>query len=111
MSQVHPYLDVKIFLRASCEKFKARRKDRDGYVTLDGFWTEPPGYIDKVAWPNYLEDHAWMFEDGNFEGNFDTAVLAKENIHVMPGQPLDADLSETLVWMTDLILDELSHHK
>lgn len=58
----------KIFLRVSCDTFKARRKETDGYVTLDGLWTEPSGYVYKVARLNYVDDHSWVFEDGNVEG-------------------------------------------
>ncbi|KAJ5815538.1 Phosphoribulokinase/uridine kinase [Penicillium riverlandense] len=24
------------------------------------FWTDPPGYVDDVVWPRYVEDHAWL---------------------------------------------------
>lgn len=24
------------------------------------FWTDPPGYVDDIVWPRYVEDHAWL---------------------------------------------------
>lgn len=24
------------------------------------FWVDPPGYVDDVVWPHYVEDHAWL---------------------------------------------------
>ena len=24
------------------------------------FWTDPPGYVDDIVWPRYIEDHAWL---------------------------------------------------
>ncbi|KAL7809099.1 P-loop containing nucleoside triphosphate hydrolase protein [Trichoderma gracile] len=107
MSPINPHLDLKIFLRASYAKAKARREARDGYVTLEGFWADPPGYVDKIVWPNYVESHAWLFEDGNVEGRFRRDVLVREGIRVPEGEPLDGDMEDTLTWIVDLLLEEL----
>lgn len=24
------------------------------------FWVDPPGYVDDIVWPRYVEDHAWL---------------------------------------------------
>jgi nicotinamide/nicotinate riboside kinase len=24
------------------------------------FWTDPPGYVDDIVWPRYVEDHSWL---------------------------------------------------
>ncbi|KAI9034796.1 ribosylnicotinamide kinase [Aspergillus affinis] len=24
------------------------------------FWTDPPGYVDDIVWPRYVQDHAWL---------------------------------------------------
>lgn len=32
------------------------------------FWTDPPGYVDDIVWPRYVQDHAWLLvaeEDEN----------------------------------------------
>lgn len=111
MAAIQPALDVKVFLRASYERAKSRREARDGYVTLEGFWADPPGYVDKIVWPNYVEEHKWMFEDGNVEGKYKKDVLARECIYVPKGEPLDGDLAETLEWLVSLILDELNKNQ
>ncbi|KAL6855708.1 P-loop containing nucleoside triphosphate hydrolase protein [Trichoderma novae-zelandiae] len=110
MSAIHPHLDVKIFLRASYAQAKARREARDGYVTLEGFWADPPGYVDKIVWPNYVEAHAWMFEGGDVEGKFKADVLERERIRVPEGEPLDGDMEAILPWMVDLLLEELNKY-
>ncbi|TFB01802.1 Nicotinamide riboside kinase [Trichoderma ghanense] len=110
MSSIQPHLDLKIFLRASYAKAKARREARDGYVTLEGFWADPPGYVDKIVWPNYVESHAWLFEDGDVEGKFKKDVLEREGIRVPEGEPLDGDMEATLTWIVDLLLEELKKY-
>ncbi|KAE8146006.1 hypothetical protein BDV25DRAFT_144114 [Aspergillus avenaceus] len=27
---------------------------------LQNFWTDPPGYVDDVVWPRYVQDHSWL---------------------------------------------------
>lgn len=24
------------------------------------FWVDPPGYVDDIVWPRYVEDHSWL---------------------------------------------------
>ncbi|CAM1509467.1 Fc.00g032060.m01.CDS01 [Cosmosporella sp. VM-42] len=106
MAAIQSSLDIKLFLRASYAKAKARREARDGYVTLEGFWADPPGYVDKIVWPNYVQEHAWMFEEGDVEGEFKVDVLEKEGIKVMKGG-VDGDMEKMLEWTVDTILEEL----
>ncbi|KAH7173760.1 P-loop containing nucleoside triphosphate hydrolase protein [Fusarium flagelliforme] len=107
MAAINPNLDIKLFLRTTYEKAKARREARDGYVTLEGFWADPPGYVDKIVWPNYVEEHAWMFEDGDVEGKFKDDVLEKEGIKVQSDVSADGNIEKTFEWTVDTILDEL----
>ncbi|KAH6603906.1 nicotinamide riboside kinase 1 [Trichoderma cornu-damae] len=110
MSAIQPHLDVKLFLRASYARAKARREARDGYVTLEGFWADPPGYVDKVVWPNYVAEHSCMFEDGDVEGRYRGDVLGREAIRVPDGDDVDGDMDKILGWMVDVILEELKKH-
>ena len=110
MSAIKSSLDLKIFLRASYERAKARREARDGYVTLEGFWQDPPGYVDDIVWPNYVEEHAWMFENGDVEGRFDLDALEKEGIKVPSREVVDADMTQTLEWMVTTVVHELAKH-
>ena len=40
-------------------------KEEDGPPL--NFWTDPPGYVDDIVWPNYVQDHAWLLlpEEGS----------------------------------------------
>lgn len=105
-----PCLDVKLFVRTSYARAKARREARHGYVTLEGFWEDPPGYVDSVVWPNYVADHAWMFEGGHVEGRFNERALDEAGICVLKDAPVDADMEVVLAWVVDTILAELRKH-
>lgn len=107
MAAIQPFIDVKLFLRASYAKMKARREARDGYVTLEGFWADPPGYVDKIVWPNYVQEHAFMFEGGDVEGEFQTDVLDAQGIKVMKEETVDVDMETMLTWAVNTILKEL----
>ncbi|KAF4999805.1 hypothetical protein FGRMN_2185 [Fusarium graminum] len=107
MAAIKPSLDIKLFLRTTYEKAKKRREARDGYVTLEGFWADPPGYVDKIVWPNYVEEHAWMFEGGDVEGKFKTDVLDNEGIKIQSDVDADGDIEKTFEWTVDTILKEL----
>ncbi|KAI8639024.1 P-loop containing nucleoside triphosphate hydrolase protein [Parasitella parasitica] len=52
-------LDNKFFVKASKQILKMRRESRKGYVTLQGYWVDPPGYFDRIVWPQYIlwNDH------------------------------------------------------
>ncbi|CCF41019.1 nicotinamide riboside kinase 1 [Colletotrichum higginsianum] len=100
-------IDIKLFLLVSRAKATQRREARDGYVTLEGFWQDPPGYVDKIVWPNYVESHAWLFKDGNVEGDLSEEVLREKNIKAQVGKGLDIDMETTLDWTVDTIIAEL----
>lgn len=101
-------LDIKLFLQVSRDKATRRREARDGYVTLDGFWQDPPGYVDRVVWPNYAAAHAWMFEGGDAEGGvLDQGALVKEGIKAQVGKGTDVEFGETLRWAVETIMGEL----
>ena len=104
-------LDVKLFLRVSKAKATQRREARDGYVTLEGFWQDPPGYVDKVVWPNHVEAHAWLFAAGDVEGAPRADVLAAEGLLVQPGAGLDVDMETTLEWAVTTLMERLEAFK
>ncbi|OWP02418.1 hypothetical protein B2J93_3206 [Marssonina coronariae] len=106
LQPVQPQIDVKLFLRASHAKAKARREARTGYVTIEGFWEDPPGYVDQIVWPNYVEDHAWMFQGGDVEGSLKKEVLEEWNIQSPDGEP-DKDMETTLKWAVDVLMEQL----
>jgi len=108
MAPIHPYINTKLFLRTSYAKAKARREARTGYVTIEGFWEDPPGYVDKIVWPNYVEEHGYMFENGDVEGKFRHDVLERERIRVEDeGGVGEGDMGRTLEWSVGILLDEI----
>lgn len=106
MASVQPQMDIKIFLRVSYEKAKARREARTGYVTLEGFWEDPPGYVDKIVWPNYVEEHKWMFKEDNVEGDLKNDVVQQMGIHTQEGG-VDVDMTATLKWAVGILMKQI----
>ena len=101
-------IDIKLFLLVSRAKATRRREARDGYVTLEGFWQDPPGYMDTIVWPNYASAHAWMFENRDAEaGRLNGEALTREGICAQLDRGVDVDFGETLEWAVDTIMKEL----
>lgn len=118
--RVMALLDVKLFLQVGRERATRRRAARDGYVTLEGFWRDPPGYVDEVVWPNYVAAHRWMFADGDVDaGRLAWDVLAERGIlaqkkkestqhgEAEEGGVVDWDFEETFEWVVDSVLTSL----
>ncbi|KXX80692.1 Nicotinamide riboside kinase [Madurella mycetomatis] len=108
LARVMTLLDVKLFLRVSRARAVGRRQARDGYVTLDGFWKDPPGYVEKVVWPNYADAHRWLFEGGRVDGGrLDAEVLRREGIEALDGAEEgaeDAEFGRVLEWAVDAVM-------
>ncbi|OBA19423.1 P-loop containing nucleoside triphosphate hydrolase protein [Metschnikowia bicuspidata var. bicuspidata NRRL YB-4993] len=68
-ASVSALLDVKILFRAPYTTLKKRRELRQGYNTVEGFWSDPPGYFDKIVWPAYVESHGHLFSERNVESS------------------------------------------
>lgn len=100
-------IDVCLFLRVSHAKATQRREARDGYVTLEGFWKDPPGYVDKIVWPNYVEAHKWLFDNGDVEGPPNKATLEANGILTQLDKGIDVDMATTLEWAVDTLIHEL----
>lgn len=96
-------LQLRLFLPSTRSQTLTRRAARSGYVTLEGFWTDPPGYVEDVVWPNYARDHAWMYTDKDVEGGkFDETACAREDVHVCPGGGSWA-MKECLEWAVERV--------
>lgn len=118
---LQPLFDIKILLRASFAEAQRRREARGGYVTLEGFWEDPPGYFEDVVWRSYEEGHAGFFRDGDVEGE----VLWTEEVGEGEGQgegkgkerggmvndiwiqPLGMDLAQGLEWVWEVLEREM----
>lgn len=104
MREIRELFDVRLFLRTSHETAKQRRENRSGYVTLEGFWQDPPGYVDQIVWPNYVKDHKFLFEEGDVEGELDEDVLQTVGIEGMPREA-EGDMEVCLRWAVGLLGD------
>ncbi|KAF2624202.1 P-loop containing nucleoside triphosphate hydrolase protein [Macroventuria anomochaeta] len=104
MKDIRELFDVRVFLRTSYEATKKRREARSGYVTLEGFWEDPPGYVDDIVWPNYVKDHKFLFEDGDVDAELDEEVLEKTGIYGMP-QEAEGDMEVCLRWAVGVLED------
>ncbi|KAI1611761.1 hypothetical protein EDD37DRAFT_418946 [Exophiala viscosa] len=95
----HALLSPRLFLPCSREQMVNRRLARSGYVTLEGFWVDPPGYVEDVVWPNYERTHSWMYTDNNADGGvFDEKICQeREGVVVCPGQGT-LPMKECLTW-------------
>jgi nicotinamide/nicotinate riboside kinase len=102
MKDIRDIFDVRLFLRTSYETAKRRREARSGYVTLEGFWQDPPGYVDDIVWPNYVKDHKFLFKNGDVDGELDDKVCESVGIHGMPREA-EGDMTRCLHWATRLL--------
>ena len=99
---IRALFDVKILLRSQYEDSKRRREARSGYTTLEGWWEDPPGYFDKIVWPNYVKEHGFLFEGGDVQASVRDDVASQERIEVVPGMG-QGSLEETLLWVTGVL--------
>ena len=106
LKPVRDLMDVKIFLRVDYQTMKERRENRNGYTTIEGFWEDPPGYVDDVVWPNYVEDHAFLFEGGDVQGVVDGEVCKRLRIQIMP-QSAATDIRGLTEWACGIIKAEM----
>lgn len=106
MRHIRELFDVKLFLRTDHATAKSRRENRTGYVTLEGFWEDPPGYVDRIVWPNYVKDHAFLFEDGNVEGEFREDVLKEIGILAAPREA-QGNMTKCVEWAVAVVDEAL----
>lgn len=104
--EIREIFDLKLMLRVSYELAKKRREARTGYVTLEGFWEDPPGYVDLIVWPGYETEHAFMFKCDNVEGDVNEQVATDLGIEICPGKG-SWTMGETLHWTVDLVAKHL----
>jgi nicotinamide/nicotinate riboside kinase len=104
MADIRSLFDVRLFLRTSYSTAKKRREARSGYVTLEGFWEDPPGYVDEIVWPNYVKDHTFLFEGGNVEGELDQEMCKRTGICGMPREA-EGNMGKCLKWAVRVLED------
>ena len=90
-----PYLTTKLLLTADLPTLVERRKRRGGYVTLEGFWEDPEGYVEQVVWGNWVREHGGLV-GGEGEGM---------GVRVQPGR--EWGMGEVLEWAVREVLEGL----
>ena len=102
--------DLRVMLRANYEIAKARREARAGYVTLEGFWEDPPGYVDFIVWPAYKSEHSFLFRNQDVEAEVDESAASTLGIEVCPGEG-SYTVKQSLNWAVELIIKQSSTNK
>ena len=101
--------DFRVLLQARYEDAKRRRESRNGYVTLEGFWQDPPGYFDKIVWPNFVEEHGWMFRGKDVEGDVErSAIDVYGDTEVGPLEIMDG-LDGLTMWVVQKLREEIEY--
>jgi nicotinamide/nicotinate riboside kinase len=99
-------LDIKLFLRTTQAKMRERREKRKGYVTLEGFWEDPEGYVERIVWPNYVRDHKWIFEGGDVDEGAVRGRVGELGVRVAPGKG-EVGMEGLLRWGVGVLGDEV----
>lgn len=102
MAELTDLFDRGLLLRADHDTVRARREARKGYVTLEGFWEDPKGYVDQIVWPNYVQDHKHLFVDQNVEGEPDHDALSALRIEASPSDA-GTSMTKLFTWAVDLV--------
>jgi len=107
VKEVREGIDIKMLLRVKFARAKDRREKRSGYVTLEGFWEDPPEYVEKVVWPGYVEEHSFMFDGGDVDGTVNEKVVQSLGIQVCPGGG-EWPMERVLKWAVENVMEALA---
>lgn len=121
-AEIHPAAEprdyaLSLFLSATREDSRKRRFERPEYnkPIMKGYMTwRERSYFDGVAWPAFIEEHQWIFDnvtseqakkgllpDADFQN---VSKLAKDrNVVVRPGE---MGIKETLQWAAEAMMHE-----
>ena len=66
--------------------------------------------MDEVVWPNYVREHAWMFQDGDVDGGEVLDAGQRERLLVGPGKG-ERGMGELLRWSVQTIEHEVGKKK
>jgi nicotinamide/nicotinate riboside kinase len=101
--KIRKRLNLMLFLRLSKATAKARRLAKPGWgkdATPDMYWATEQ-YFEASVWKNYVQEHAWLFVNGDVEGEPLQQVVARERIEATP--VLDWSLQETAEWAVGIL--------
>lgn len=100
--EIRDLLDIKLFLRVRKEQARASRFAKPEYALEEeeeewygDFWTTER-YFDGIAWPNYVNEHKALFENGDVEGVPFWGLWERLGIVMQP--QLDMEVEQMLRW-------------
>jgi len=102
LPEIRTHLDIKFLLNSPYETLKKRRMMRSGYATQTSYWVDPPNYFDRVCWPWHMKNHAYLFKEGNVEGE----ILPDFGILVQPREV--SSMEDILTWTVDALVKRLT---
>jgi nicotinamide/nicotinate riboside kinase len=106
MKNVWDLFDVCLLLAADYQQVKSRREARKGYVTLEGFWEDPPGYVDAMVWPNYVKYHSNLYVNGDVSKGFDNSKCQQRGINAVP-DTASRDMTACFGWAVDKLVAQI----
>lgn len=65
-------------------------------------------YFEKMVWPNYVEQHADLFEKANVEGSVEKKVCCERGIAVQGA--INVEVGQTWSWAVDVVISLLKAH-
>ena len=101
--EIREMFDLKMMLRTSYEVAKTRREARTGYVTLEGFWEDPPGYVDFIVWPAYVREHKFLFLNEDVEADVEETRATELDLNVCPGKD-SWTMKDVTHWASNLVV-------
>jgi hypothetical protein len=111
--------DIKLFLPATKRLSRARRfaqtpyKDSPAGTRRSNQPWKTEKYFESTAWPNYIRENGFLFDDGVVERIPFGVTLrqgltpGKADVFMMP--VMDATVMETVEWAVEIILNELEN--
>nr|BAA21404.1 HYPOTHETICAL 27.7 KD PROTEIN IN CPT1-SPC98 INTERGENIC REGION [Schizosaccharomyces pombe] len=92
--------DIRLMLVTDFDTLKRRREARTGYITLEGFWQDPPHYFENYVWPGYVHGHSHLFVNGDVTGK-----LLDKRIQLSPSSKMS--VRDNVQWAINSILNAL----
>lgn len=107
ISDVLTRLDGKLFIRLDHQEARRRRMTRPTYGSeaQDGEFWKTEDYFEKIVWRNYVEQHAYLFENGNAEGRINKKVCREKGIVLQ--EAMNMEIVQTLGWAVDVVISLL----
>lgn len=91
---------------------KTEEENYNEELPNQNFWEDPPGYVDDIVWPHYIEDHAWLLDLGSMGEAVERGeekskeggnVREDVGVSVAPGKG-EASLAQMLEWSVEEVI-------